>query len=533
MNYSDDDQSKTSRQGTRAGHPSMPDSNDAVSDLVLLERFIEQNDHAAMTMIIARHGPLVMGVCRRYLTNEHDASDAFQATFLVLLKKAKSLRRLNSLAAWLYGVAHRVAKKSRSQSTLRRQREASELAMTREVTSLEQLDAETINLIHVELARLPEKYQLPLILCYLEGLDRESVAQQLGWTIGSLKGRLERGRDMLLAYLKRRGIVVPVALLSAAITRNALAEVPVTLASTTMSSLVLVATGQSLISATGSVQTASLAQGVLKTMLFTNLKISSVLVVSGLLAASGTAVALRHAIAENGKAIQLQKQQPVQQNQKVELALADEKKEDADEERRLKLRREDMNNFKTLGLAMHNYAAARGTFPAAAHYGQGDKPLLSWRVMILPYLDQEALFKQFKLDEPWDSDHNKKLLSKMPSVYRAPTQTNPAEETTFYQVFAGKGTPFDGKKGMSIKAFKDGLASTILISEGGKSVPWTKPADLDFDADKPLPKLGGVFQDGYCNCLGDGSARFIPRDISDAVLRPWITPAAGDVATPF
>lgn len=511
---------------------------DQLTDLDLLNRFLDRNDQTAMAAIITRHGPLVMGVCRRNLANEHDAADAFQATFLVLLKKAKSLRQLRSLAGWLYGVAHRVTKKSRSQSMLRRQREGSELAMSPAATPIETLDPETINLIHTELAGMPEKYQLPLILCYLEGLDRETVAEQLGWTIGSLRGRLERGRELLSACLKRRGVIVPAALLTTAMTQSALATVPVALTTNTVNSIALVAAGQSIISATGSVQTASLVQGVLKTMLLSKLQIASVLIVSGIVASGGTAVVLQNAVAGNGKPAPAKVAQPEQEqvaDEKpvVEVALADEKNDDADEEERLKQRRKVMTNFKQLGLAFHNYAAATGTFTAAAHYGQGDKPLLSWRVLLLPYLGENELYQQFKLDEPWDSPHNKKLLSKMPAVYRVPAQKGKEEESTYYQVFTGKGTPFNGKKGMAIDAFKDGISSTILTIEANKAVPWTKPADLEFDADKPLPKLGGSFKDGYCCGLGDGSARFIPRDTSDAVLRPYITPAAKDTTIPF
>ena len=182
------------------------------------------------------------------------------------------------------------------------------------------------------------------------------------------------------------------------------------------------------------------------------------------------------------------------------------------------------NNLKIIGLAMHAYADTyRGTFPAAAIYSKDGKPLLSWRVAILPFLDQGNLYKQFKLDEPWDSAHNKKLLDKMPKAYAAPGVDTKGPHMTFYRVFSGPGTIFDGKLGQRITAIPDGLSNTILVVEAGEEVPWTKPGLLPYDAGKPLPKLGGVFKDGFTVLLADGSVRFLRRDADVQLLRAAIT----------
>jgi hypothetical protein len=187
-----------------------------------------------------------------------------------------------------------------------------------------------------------------------------------------------------------------------------------------------------------------------------------------------------------------------------------------------------VNNLKQLALAMHNYHDATGQFPPQAVYDKNGKPLLSWRVLILPYIEGDQLFKEFKLDEPWDSEHNKKLLAKMPRVFAM--QSQPANATeTFYQAFTGKGALFDGKQGIKITDITDGTSNTIMFVEAAKAVPWTKPEDLTYDPDKPLPKLGNFFGKGFNAALCDGSVRFISAAIAEANLRALITRNGGEV----
>ncbi len=183
------------------------------------------------------------------------------------------------------------------------------------------------------------------------------------------------------------------------------------------------------------------------------------------------------------------------------------------------------NNLKQLGLAMHNYHDKHGAFPPHAVYSKDGKPLLSWRVLLLPYLEQENLYKEFKLDEPWDSEHNKKLLAKMPNLFAQPGTTGGSD--TVYLAFTGKDTLFEGSKGKPIVAIADGSSNTILFVETKPPVPWTKPEDLKFEAGKPLPKLGGLFPAGFNSAFCDGSVRFISDRIDEKVLRLLIMPNDG------
>jgi hypothetical protein len=188
------------------------------------------------------------------------------------------------------------------------------------------------------------------------------------------------------------------------------------------------------------------------------------------------------------------------------------------------------NNLRQLALAMHLYAdTMRGQMPANAIYGKDGKALLSWRVAILLDIGQAPLYAQFKLDEPWDSPHNKKLLAKMPKIYAPVRGKTKVPHATFYQVFTGPSTPFQGKVGPRMPVtFLDGTSNTILIVEGGEAVPWTKPEDLPYDDKKPLPKLGGQFPDGFFAAFADGAVRFLRKDADEQTLRWLINPADGN-----
>src|SRR5262249_31836202 len=149
----------------------------------------------------------------------------------------------------------------------------------------------------------------------------------------------------------------------------------------------------------------------------------------------------------------------------------------------------------------------------------------------LPFIEQEALYKKFKLDEPWDSPHNKKLIPLMPKIYAPPMVGKPAKAGhTYYQVFTGKDTPFvHGARGPGITSFPDGLSNTALVVEAGELVPWTKPEDVVYDPKKPIPRLGGLFKEGFHVLLADGSIRVIGRKAKERGLRLLITPADGMV----
>ena len=188
------------------------------------------------------------------------------------------------------------------------------------------------------------------------------------------------------------------------------------------------------------------------------------------------------------------------------------------------------NNLKQIALAMHNYHDAMNGFPAAAITDKNGKALLSWRVAILPYVEEAALYKQFKLDEPWDSNHNKTLIARMPKLYAPPMTGKPRKaNTTYYQVFTGTDAMFSKKAGRRIQTITDGTSNTAMVVEAGEPVIWSKPDDVEYDAKKALPKLGGLFKEGFHVALGDGSTRFIGRKAKPAAIRALITPSGGEV----
>jgi hypothetical protein len=174
---------------------------------------------------------------------------------------------------------------------------------------------------------------------------------------------------------------------------------------------------------------------------------------------------------------------------------------------------------------MHNYHDTHGRLPPAVVYGEDGKPLYSWRVLILPYIERDDLYHRFNLDEAWDSPHNIELLSEMPYEYAPPPGKKskvPAYHTVC-KVFVGKGAAFEGCEGVRLADFPDGPSNTILIAEAGVPVPWTKPEDFSYDPDQPLPNLDGLFKDIIRVGLADGSVRTIPTTLSEKTWRAAIT----------
>ncbi len=191
-------------------------------------------------------------------------------------------------------------------------------------------------------------------------------------------------------------------------------------------------------------------------------------------------------------------------------------------------RMKSANNLKQIALAMHNYESTYSTFPPAAICDKKGKPLLSWRVAILPYIEQDNLYRQFKLDEPWDSEHNIKLSKTNVPTYMTPGLKNPKPGHTNYRVFVGNGAIFDWATGVSFAGITDGTSNTWLAVEGAESVPWAKPDDFEFDPKKELPKLGNFFH-GFNVALADGSVRFYKR--VPMMAKEWITRAGGELVT--
>jgi uncharacterized protein (TIGR03067 family)/prepilin-type processing-associated H-X9-DG protein len=194
-------------------------------------------------------------------------------------------------------------------------------------------------------------------------------------------------------------------------------------------------------------------------------------------------------------------------------------------------RTQSANNLKQIGLAFHNFHDTYKGFPAHAIYSKdGKTPLLSWRVAILPFIDEADLYQQFKLDEPWDSPHNKKLIPKMPKMYGALGKAKKGEGLTYYQVFTGPGTVFDGNKQMRIAQITDGTSNTMLAVEAKNGVVWSRPDDLKLPKEgEKLPALGGMFTNGFNVLFCDGSVRFMSYQVPAQTLRAVITPAGGEV----
>jgi prepilin-type processing-associated H-X9-DG protein len=201
--------------------------------------------------------------------------------------------------------------------------------------------------------------------------------------------------------------------------------------------------------------------------------------------------------------------------------------------RESRLRGECTRNLKQIGLALHNYESAKERVPRPAICDRSGKPLLSWRVAILPYLDELALYNKFHLDEPWDSPHNRGLVQSMPSVYQRPGPPPANVGMTHYRVFRGKSTLFDPGKEVTIGDITDGTSNTIAVVERKEAVPWTKPDELDFDPDRPNPPLlygaGSAHSGGFHAAFADGRVDFVPNTIGLKNLRASITRDGGEL----
>jgi RNA polymerase sigma factor (sigma-70 family) len=241
---------------------------EALADRQLLARYLASKDEAAFAALVKRHASMVLGVCRRVLACPQDAEDACQATFLVLAKKATSIHLRESLRCWLHGVAFRVASNLRRQKLRRKVESLADAAAPADDVTLRELR----RVLDAELLRLPEQFRLPLILCYLEGKTRDEAAEELGWSLSTFKGRLERGRAKLRARLERKAIGLPAALLAAGLAGSlAVAAVPAVLL-------------ESLVRGVASPAAHNLSEGAMRTMFIGKFAASlGALAVSGLI----------------------------------------------------------------------------------------------------------------------------------------------------------------------------------------------------------------------------------------------------------
>jgi RNA polymerase sigma factor (sigma-70 family) len=256
------------------------------SDTELLEWFVASGEEAAFEALVRRHGPMVLGLCKRILKHTQDAEDAFQATFVVLMRRASSIVKREMLASWLYGVAYRIALRARSVSARRRGQEREYLEEMCVKPQPEEPDRDLAALLDQEVNRLPAKYRTPLVLCELQGRSRKDAAAELGLNEGTLSSRLARARDLIRKRLVRRGITVSAGGLAAVLSPAvATAEVPTTLLSATVK-VALSGTG---VAAGGlvSAKVAWLAHKAIEGLFLARLKVGLVLVLGfGMLSAA-------------------------------------------------------------------------------------------------------------------------------------------------------------------------------------------------------------------------------------------------------
>jgi RNA polymerase sigma factor (sigma-70 family) len=597
----------------------------AQEDAALLERFASQRDEAAFAALVRRYGPAVMGVCRSILGDEHAAEDAFQATFLVLARRAGSLRNPAKLGAWLNGVARKAARKARAQNLRRIARERSAAVPEATAMAFEPEMAEVPAVVDEELQRLPDEYRQPVVLCCVEGRTTSEAALALGWPRGTVGTRLARARALLRSRLTRRGVVLSVPVSTAL--ADATARAAVSFASRRAADGMVPASA------------AALADSVLQGMLMTKIEVGlAVVLTAGVIAVGGSRLAARgpgdeppraaettaannpnddrllgfwvltdaavngessptltdalngtqwqilkdwtSVIARDGsrvdynstidpskdpKQIDLKPQKPgqgrtingiyVREGETLKVGYRD-----GSDRRPMRIgerpgdakhpmivltfqsqtatplvgardERRTTRSLKMVGLALHNYASVHNHLPAAAIASTDGKPLLSWRVAILPFVEQEPLYKQFHLDESWDSPHNKKLLERMPDAYAPAPGAQVEKGMTFLRAFVGNGALFEEGKGISFAEILDGTSNTMAVAESARPVPWTKPEDLPFELNGPLPKLGGELPaDGLLVLFGDGSTRrFRGKALDDTIFRAAITRAGGEV----
>lgn len=539
------------------------------ADREALRAFIDRRDEAAFAGIVRRHGPMVLRVCRTVLHHTQDAEDACQATFLVLARKAAGIGRGEGLASWLHGVAYRTALRARRAAGRRRARERDAPVPARPDPAEAVAWRDVQMLLEAEIRRLPARYRSAFVLCYLDGWSRAEAAADLGLSENTLSSRLARARERLRVRLARRGVHLSAVLAAAALTTGATAAVPAGLCEMTARAAAQFAARRSV---TGVSSFAlQLTNGTIQTMTFTKLKWAA-----GLLAVGGTLAVGSWGAGQGPGGPTAPKDGPVPKpGARAETPATGGRTADYVQRQR------SLKNLKQILLAMHNYHDAHGRFPTDVTDADG-KPVLSWRVELLPYLEQDALYKQFKPTEPWDSEHNLALLAKMPEVFRVGFE--PAGAThTYYQRFAiaglggnvaseeggiggaegpagappgaGVGAPpaagagggltggttggasytVPGKPRFPLRMAEitDGTSNTVGVIEAGPPVPWTKPADFTYDPKKPLPRFVGPFTNVRNAAALDGTVYGLKPDLDEKVWHHLIGPNDGNVVPAF
>lgn len=479
------------------------------ADADLVARFAATREEAAFELLVWRHAGMVQRVCRAALKDHHVAEDAAQATFLVLARKAGTFTARGSVVGWLYRVARRVSVRLARRRT----------HVTASSADLDRLPARAVAVpdevepLCAEVDRLPERYRVPVLLCFFEGLTHAEAARRTGWAIGTVASRLARAKELLARRLTSRGV-----------TLGAIA-LPVAAGNFVGSTAQAAAALAAGISATPFVSepVLSLVQGAMPTMTTTLLKWTAATAALMCVATAGVmGFSPAAGPGEQPPALPTQAaaaaepQLPAAANQPPEPVLESVR------------RTQSTNNMKQILLAMHNYHDAYNQFPQNITDKNG-KPLLSWRVAILPFIEQEPLYKQFKLNEPWDSDHNKKLAETVVKIYTTPGVKDAKPGRTFYKGFAGPGTAFEPGRKIKLTDIADGTSNTIGVIEAGPAVVWTKPEDIAYDPKQVFPTLEGPYKSAFVVGLMDGAVRLIKPELKAEEFRKLVEIADGNV----
>ncbi len=265
------------------------ESISGLSEWQLLERYLERRDELAFEALVTRHGPMVLGICRRMLGASPEAEDAFQATFLVLIRRARDLGPRDAIGPWLYGVATRVASRARTQVSRSRRLQTAPLEFAIPDRSGSTVEPDLVEILDQELSRLPGKYRSPLVLCYLEGRTHEEAARDLQWPLGTVKGRLARARDLLRTRLARRGFAPSAGVIGVLSSPDLRIALDRPLVGHAVGASVRLAAGQS-VAQVVSQSVTSLVEGVLATMFLSKIKWAALAAVAAGFAFTSAAV---------------------------------------------------------------------------------------------------------------------------------------------------------------------------------------------------------------------------------------------------